>query len=544
MYKNFFIITFLYFFLFSNQVAADNWFYTFKSGDTIWDLSHSSLIDWQHWDDIVKLNKIKNEYTIQPGTQIKIPLKWAKQRSSKITSKHCYGKVTIRLKNSRHVLPLKPGMRISIGDSITTDKNSNAVLVLEDGTKLNLLEQSELSFTIARSLGGDKINSLDIQAHIKKGRADIYANPHKNPDNRFEIQTIAGNSAVRGTQFRINASDTTTKTEVLSGRILVSNTQGKISLPAGFGTIAAVGKKPLPPVVLLAAPDLKQLSALIRYLPVRFSFPEKKKAAGYRIQLSSPQKPDKIILDRVVKNSLSITQDLADGQYHLSVRAIDKNGLEGKTAFHLFQLDAQPVAPFQQKPEDGQTQQVGEVMFKWSEPLNIPLYLLEVSTQADFSIKKDLIQEKISTQSYTLTLEQPGSYYWRVSSIDNNDHQGPPGDISRVNLIPVPEKPELAPPAINDDTLILKWRDAGEGIRYHIQFSNNPDFSSLIADKTIVEPRFELPRPASGFYYLRVKLIDSENYAGAYSAVQKIDVAPKSYWPAAAAGILFLLLAL
>ncbi|MCU7938145.1 MAG: FecR domain-containing protein [gamma proteobacterium symbiont of Bathyaustriella thionipta] len=455
MLKKILITSVIHFVFFANQALAENWLYTFKPGDTIWDFSHESLTDWRNWKEIVKLNNIKNEYVMHPGSQIAIPVKWVKQRASKINVINIHGNVQVQLFDSKRILSLKPGMRISKGDIITTDKNSNALLIFEDETKLTLHEESVLLITTARIMGGNKISSSDIQAQIKKGRVNIHANPDKLPDNRFEILTTAGNSAVRGTQFRVSTDNKITKTEVLSGYIDVSNPQGTTKLPAGFGTIAAVGKKPLPPINLLSAPKLNQLDKHIRYLPARFTFAEKQQVSAYRVQIVNQQDPDSIVFDQIIKRTLTIIQDLPDGLYTLKVRAIDEQGLEGKGASHLFQIDARPVAPFQQKPDNKHTQQIGEVNFKWSSPLDSSHYLLEIATQTDFAQKKT-IQHKVSNSSHRVLLDEAGTYYWRISSVDNTAHQGPPSDLSLIHIIPVPRKPEMEQPSISDDHLILR----------------------------------------------------------------------------------------
>ncbi|MCU7938144.1 MAG: hypothetical protein KZQ64_03220 [gamma proteobacterium symbiont of Bathyaustriella thionipta] len=72
--------------------------------------------------------------------------------------------------------------------------------------------------------------------------------------------------------------------------------------------------------------------------------------------------------------------------------------------------------------------------------------------------------------------------------------------------------------------------------------SNSPDFIELIASETLKQPTFKITRPPSGIYYIRAKTINEENYSSPYSPAQKIEVAPKSYWPVSFVSILAVLL--
>ncbi|MFK5894705.1 MAG: FecR domain-containing protein [Pseudomonadota bacterium] len=538
------LILFSLIFCLSSHVYAENWFYTFKKGDTVWDFSRNSLNDWQHWDDIVKLNKITQDQTIQPGTQIAIPIKWLKQRVAKIRVRKVNGQVSVQLANSKRSLVIKSGMRIGLGDTIKTGKNSTVQLIFEDKTLLTLLEQSDLVFVTATMIGGESLNSSNIKARITKGRVNIHANPNKQVDNRFEILTNAGNSAVRGTQFRINASQISTHTEVLSGKVHVSNQQGYIDLPTGFGTLTRVGKKPLPPIVLLEPPNIEHLPRKIRYLPSSIQLHDSNpKIASYRVQILKKLEPEIIVMDQTSKNSVFFSQLLADGEYIVRVRAIDKLGLEGKTAEYVMHLDVRPEAPFQQQPIDSHIQGAGEIEFKWSKPENISQYLLEISNEKNFQASS-VQKYNLTDNDYSRQIEIPGNYYWRVSSIDKSGKMGPPSTPSTVLIVPKPKQPELQKVAIDEQQLILKWRDAGANMHYVIQFSSDSKFTTLLNEQTVNQPQFTLERPEGGTFYFRAKTISSDNIESHYSPVQKVDVPSLSYWPAIFTTLLVLILIL
>ena len=529
-----------------NIAQAENWYYTFKKGDTVWDFSHNSLQDWQKWDDIIQLNKISNDHYMKPGTEILIPLKWLKQRASVISVAKTTGKVFVNLANSKQKLILKPGMHVALNDEIITKENSTVQLLFEDGTKLNVLERSHLLFVTAKMLGGQSLNAIDVKAKVTQGRINVYANPLKRPNQRFIIQTLAGNSAVRGTQFRVNVNQNSTHTEVLKGNVNVNNKLGQRNIPGGYGTISQLGKKPLAPIVLLEAPKIDHLPRVVHYLPSTIKITSKKnnpKISAYRFQIYKQSQSDVLLVDKISKQGVFFSQELIDDDYVVNIRAIDQQGLEGKTAQYVMQIDARPEAPFQQQPSEGITQPAGNMSFKWSEPEQIKQFVLEVAMSQDFS---DEYKQKIrvDTTQIDLNLEQVGNYFWRVSSIDKSGKIGPPSNASSLTLVPKPEQPKMEEPDIAQDQLKLKWRDAGEGMTYSIQFSRDEDFSDILDEQTVEQAQFTLKRPEGGNYYFRAKTNSPDGFSSPYSPVQKIEVPPKSYWPAAIWGGLILLLAL
>ena len=86
----------------------------------------------------------------------------------------------------------------------------------------------------------------------------ISAEHPENP-SRFEIQTPAAISAVRGTVFRVASQPGINLTETLRGEVEV-NAQGKgLAVGAGFGTRVAKGESPSTIVKLLDAPGLPSI---------------------------------------------------------------------------------------------------------------------------------------------------------------------------------------------------------------------------------------------------------------------------------------------
>ncbi|MFS6766085.1 hypothetical protein WHL33_14410, partial [Staphylococcus aureus] len=83
------------------------------------------------------------------------------------------------------------------------------------------------------------------------------------------------------------------------------------------------------------------------------------------------------------------------------------------------------------------------------------------------------------------------------------------------------------------------------GQRYQVQMARDPGLAHPTLDKTLAEPSLEIPKPAHGTWYLRVRTLDTDGYAGPWSPVQKIKLPCIACRIAAAGGgaaVLWLLL--
>ncbi|BAO45161.1 hypothetical protein TBH_C2250 [Thiolapillus brandeum] len=521
------------------SAVAQDWLYTVKPGDTVWDLSHNMLKDWRYWKEILRHNNIKDATTIRPGMHIAIPLYVVREETSQARVEAVHGDVRVTWRGASESLPLKPGMSLSVGDKVATDSNSTALLILEDHSAILMQERSELEFSRLRKLGGRK--SLDAGLFVGKGGLKMDANPSHYPDSSYEIQTAAANSAVRGTGFRIGVEGQSSRTEVLEGLVSVGNALGQVDVPKNFGTVVKKDEPPVKPIKLLDAPDLGVFPGQVRYLPKVIKLNTPSGAVGYHVQVAKDADFMELLLDRKVKERFMIDQGLPDGNYYVRVRAVDSRGLEGKNAQTRFQLAARPEAPLVRAPLPGAVLHEGELLFSWAEAEGVERYLFELGPDQDFS------RIKVSRETTDTELKLPvaqGIWYFRLTSITPEGKKGPPGHPVKMEVLPVPKVPEPKPPATEEGKLVLAWQNVDGVAAYNVQLATDKDFQNLIVDKTVDQGSLTLPRPPSGHYYMRLRSIDSEGYEGNFGAAQSFEVKPESYWPLAIFGIVTALLLL
>jgi hypothetical protein len=103
-----------------------------------------------------------------------------------------------------------------------------------------------------------------------------------------------------------------------------------------------------------------------------------------------------------------------------------------------------------------------------------------------------------------------------------------------VRLLPAPDLQGL-PGVNNANRLKLEWPAVQNAIRYRLQLSPDAEFHSFLADVELDAPNDDLPAPADGSYWLRVRAIDGlglEGHDTVRSFVQhQLPGAPKPVRP-------------
>ncbi len=167
------------------------------------------------------------------------------------------GNVTYRNLYNYASRPAKVGDRLQFtSDEIATGKNSTAQLKIDTAVgTIYLSENSTIrinSFRVTASQG--RVTNL----LISRGKARLQIRKFTNRSSQLNIQTPAGVSGVRGTDFAVLAKP--------SGNMVVSTYSGKVASSAqgrtelvrgGFENLTIVGNPPLPPVAIANNPNLQ-----------------------------------------------------------------------------------------------------------------------------------------------------------------------------------------------------------------------------------------------------------------------------------------------
>lgn len=158
------------------------------------------------------------------------------------------GKVAYIQGSSRRAARL--GDRIqNVGDGASTGQQSAATLVLD--SNIGTLTMGDNTAVRVQELQivpeGGRISRLMVTG----GRVRLKVRKFTNPSSRLEIQTPAGVSGVRGTDFGVNVSPGgKTSVATLEGKVTAAAQGQEVEVNAGFQTLIIPGEPPQSPVPL------------------------------------------------------------------------------------------------------------------------------------------------------------------------------------------------------------------------------------------------------------------------------------------------------
>lgn len=536
LFTLFAIISMLSFFTISETTAAEpEWIYTVRTGDTLIDLTNRYLEPSASWEKLQQLNKVPDPKHLQPNSKLRIPVAWLKRESAFAEVVRVQGEAQKLSDTGQGTARIEPGMQLRVGDTIMTNTGSTLTLRFVDGSRLLVAENSKV--TLSTLLVYGKTGMADTKLKLHEGGVETQVSPQKGSAAKYEIKAPTLNLGVRGTDFRVRVDGSgATRSEVLEGRVAAAGERHQVLVNAGFGTLAKTGEAPRLPKPLLQAPDLGTMPLLLERVPLRFQWQAVPGAQNYRAQIFADRSFDRLLLDGIFPATTAKWVDLPDGKYVLRVRAIDSDGLEGINTDHDFRLKARPEPPFINEPVDGGKVYGDKAIFRWAKSSIEQAYRVQVSDAADFSrLLSD--ERNTGTNEYTLAL-LPGQYYWRIASLMPDGDQGPYSDAQAFTQRKIPASPALEPPKVDDKALSFRWKAGVNGEKYQFQFARDNEFKNPLLDTVTAESQISLPRPDAGNYFMRVKTIDADGFAGPFGQVQVVEIPASPWWLLIPAAIL------
>ncbi|MBL8260546.1 MAG: FecR domain-containing protein [Candidatus Competibacteraceae bacterium] len=512
----------------SNAARSQEWLYTVRPGDNLWTVTAAHLTKMDYWPRLQVLNEISDPERLPPGMKLRIPIAWLKRLPATAQVLNAHGQSQALIAATNRTVALSPGQLLESGDTVLTGPEGNVTLEFGDGSRLLVQANSQLNLKSLNAYGRTKVRDTLLQ--LLRGRVDNEVNPQLGAGAQYEISTPVATSAVRGTRFRLgmDAETATARTEVLEGRVEFRSGRKAQAVATNRGSLAESGKPLLPPVPLLQPPVTADLPPIVTRVPIKIALPEVKGAVAYRAQIAPDNGFATLLFDGVSATPAVNGPDLPDGDYVLRVRGIDAKGLEGRDAYHAFRLHARPEPPFLMQPAHESMVLEKSLTFKWSEPEKAVSYHFQLAQDERFTAPLLDVPEHTRSDLKPDRALEPRNYYWRVGVRDSSGRQGPFSDPQAFKLQPTPE---LQPPEVSADAMTFRWSAGLPGERYQFQLARDANFEDVLVSSEVAEPHLSVPRPSSGFHYLRIRTIDASGAAGPYGPTQRIDVPPASYWP-------------
>lgn len=504
---------------------AEDWLYLTYPGDFPLKISRTYMKDPKDWDKLLMVNKVKNEYVLPVNTRIRIPVELLKVTPAPVAVSHVEGNVRVK-PDGGAFRPLAVGDKLTGGETVLTGPKSFAAFVLADGSKLTQQASSKLIFGRLAAYG--KTGMVSTELNLEGGRIEAGASKQIGPAGGFKVTTPVAVAGLRGTSFRLNVSEDGRflRNEVLEGRVAVQAQGQEVEVAAAQGTVTEQGKPPEPPRPLLPAPNLEALANRVLNLPLAFTWPDMAEARGWRAQVATDAEFQRIVLDgQSDKPEISWPSTLPDGHYFLRVRAIDAAGLEGRNADHAFELDAQPMAPQQLAPGADERSYQEQVAFSWAAAPEAQGYQLQVSANADFPADKTVSRRLDAVLNHTEQLA-PGSYFWRLASLDETGqpHVWGPARPLRVQPLPFPPKGDFR---ADNGHAVFAWAPVAGAASYDLEVADRNDFSAPDARLHATDSKASAALKP-GKYYWRIRAVEADGQAGAWGKAAPLVMPPES----------------
>lgn len=510
-------------------LLADDWIYTVRPGDNLWNLAERHLTSFKYVRELQQLNDVKDPYHLPPGKKIRIPLEWVIRQSASARISSLHGKATVKRGNPQKILQAIPGLQLFVNDEIVAESDSFVTIEFTDGSRMRIQENSSIRLHNLQILGD--LGLIDTAAELKYGRVENIVPRKSGSDSRFSIKTPSAISSVRGTEFRIGIlqEGAATVSEVLTGALQVSGKQQAVDVNAGYGLVTSQGSPPSSPIMLLPAPDLSTTPALFERLPLIIPVKAVTGARSYRAQIARDAKFEHMLTEFTTTTLPFREGDLPDGNYWLRVRAIDNSGLEGHDMVKAFTLNARPEPPFVITPQPGGILPGEQPVLKWATQSAASHYLVHVSRNPGISPSLIFSGEVTDTSLHLQDDLVPGEYYWQIASVAAEEGIGPFSDPMTFR-VPVPG-PSLEKLEVDKSSITFSWRAAAEGQKFRIQLARDKEFNQILLDRETTDAFITLPRPRGGKYFLRTKTIETDGFEGPYGAAQSVDIPHATpYW--------------
>ena len=521
--------------------AGDDLTLTIAPGDTLISLSQRYLGQPQRWLALQRFNHITQDRRLQPGAQLRIPMSWLRwtERAAEVIFVQGQVSGVIAGVTAATGGPLAAGMQLKAGDRFDTGLAGALTLRMPDGALIVFPSKTQAALGVSREVTGTGLRSTLIE--LQSGSVDSTVPTLKDPASRFEISTPRVVTAVRGTRFRVAADGDVSRHEVVSGVVAVDGSAGNASLNKSQGLRAEAGR--LGTVVpLLPAANVSGLPQRMERTAQSLTVPPLAGAQGWRWQVAADAAFTQLLQDDRTSAPTWLLTDLADGDYHLRLRAADAQNLEGQEAAMAFAVRARPEPPAMMSPSSGDSV-AGAAELLWAEGVNAPAYHVQVARDARFA---DLVLDRSPVTGNRLPMDAawtPGTYYWRLATLRMAGNpepfaegpSGPFGDSASFTLLP---PSAMAPPEVGEGGMKLTWSGPA-GFSHRVQVSAEADFASTVLDQVVPGSRLALPTPAPGIYFVRTQVVLAEGRAGKWSSSQRFEVPRKPLW-----GLLLLLIPL
>ena len=489
--------------------------YTVQAGDTLWALSERYLTDLSLWPELQRLNRVAEPSRMPIGSKLRIPLAWMKVSPTSARFGAVEGEVQVEQVSRGAWRTAISGDALHDGEIVRTQANGYAAVEFSDGSTVTLHPDSILRLDLMRAYAA---GLSEIRVELSPGRTEAHVQAQPEQPSRFEIDTPAGITSVRGTDFRVSvpADERASWTEVLDGKVVVSGAGKEVAVPLATEPLRAQASR--------RACRSRCCHRRTWQRCLRACRNCRRKSASPRCPVQLPIAPSSPVatqFEPVIFEALSDTPqlrlpELANGRYVVRVRAIDVAQLEGRHAQRPLEVAVRPSPPALILPEDAAQISASPVQFRWSSATTGLTYRFQLARNPGFDPLEADVANLAAPEFLLEPPLAPGAYFWRVAAATAADGEGAFSAAHTLRRLPL--TPRLLPPVVDAAVVELRWEGEPASHRYDVEVSRDEGFLDVLAKASVAEEaRWRIPRPAGGRYYARVRAVDAEGFASPYT---------------------------
>ena len=345
-----------------------------RAGDTLVDVARRELGNGGLARHLAEFNELARDAVLGDGQRLLVPvLVPARGESARVV--FVKGDATLGGAPLERDAPVKPG------DTIVTGPDGFVSLEFSTGTVVNLQPDTTATVTRLTCLAADERCLIEISAERGDVSTDVRARDAQPVE--FRVTTPFASAAVRGTVFDMLVDPQTLRTAVTDGSVLVEALGESRPLERGFGSVTQEGEPPGEPLRLLPAP-------VFRVLPPRAA-PGDALAwfgltgvASYAATVTRDRDGVEAVAELASDGErLVLGEGIPSGDYYVTLRGIDVNGLPGFPAIvrlGLADID-DGIAPVTTRVTREGQEFLVEIV---DAPENAPGFEIQVSTTPDF----------------------------------------------------------------------------------------------------------------------------------------------------------------
>ena len=311
--------------------------YTVQQGDSVWSIAEEFYGDGRRYPLIYRYNKFRGKppHLLIPGQVLRLPVG---EIGPEAHMNWLLAEVKAKPPRSIEWIHAHAKMNLWRLYKVSTGDESAAQIVFEDESDLTLRDNALLVIygaTAARTATQrlKKTRVLLERGTLRGGLAKLDGDSEP-----IIVETPSGDVAVKSKETQVEAQATTSAISVYDGKANVSNPQGTVEVPKGFGTVVEKGKKPQKPRPLPRPPRWDKPGDKVVVVREggtgRFeaAWAPAKNAYYYRVELAHDRRFKNVIIGAEVGRGVTRfrAQDIKAGSYFARIMAISRSRLESR----------------------------------------------------------------------------------------------------------------------------------------------------------------------------------------------------------------------